>query len=153
MTTENYRKSISVSASPQAAYEALTQGIAQWWTRPDRPVAKVGDRAKFTFPPGKSYWTFEASKLAPGERVEMNCVEALHLHEGQPDEIQQEWLGTKVIWQIARKGDQTEITLEHIGLKPELLCFDICRQGWDFFFADSLKEYLNTGIGKPHDGK
>ncbi|WP_179954309.1 SRPBCC family protein [Denitrobaculum tricleocarpae] len=152
MTMENYSECISVSANPEAAYHALTQGIAQWWTKPDHPIAKVGDRAKFTFPPGKSYWTFEAVTLIPGERVEMKCVEALHLHEGQPREIEQEWLGTKVIWQIWREGDRTEIALEHIGLKPELLCYDICRQGWDFFFADSLKAYLDTGIGKPHTG-
>lgn len=152
MTTANYSRSISVSASPKAAYHALTQGIEHWWTRPDQPITKVGDRAKFSFPPGKSYWSFEAVALVPGERVEMVCVEALHLHEGQPPEIEQEWLGTKVIWQIRREGDKTAITLEHIGLNPQLLCFDICRQGWDFFFAGSLKEYLDSGTGRPHSG-
>lgn len=153
MTAENYSKSISVTANPEAAYHALTRGIAEWWTKPDQPITKVGDRAKFGFPPGKSYWTFEAVTLVPEERIEMQCVEALHLHEGQPPEIEQEWLGTKIIWQIWQEGDKTEIALEHIGLNPQLLCFDICRQGWDFFFAESLKEYLDSGVGKPHSGR
>ncbi|WP_282607763.1 SRPBCC domain-containing protein [Pelagibius sp. Alg239-R121] len=150
MSIDNYARTITVSASPADAYHALTQGFAEWWTTPDRPIRKLGDRAKFTFPPGKSYWTFEASELVSGERVELTCVEALHLHEGQPAEIEQEWLGSKALWQIGTRSGATEIAFEHVGLNPRLLCYDICRQGWDLFFVDSLKKYLDTGVGKPY---
>jgi len=30
--------------------------------------------------------------------------------------------------------------------------FEICESGWDYFFVDSLKAYLNTGVGLPHSG-
>lgn len=129
----------------------MTVGIENWWTKPDAPLIKLGDRAKFTFPPGKSYWTFEVTLLEPHERIEMTCVEAAHLHEGQPKEIELEWLGTKVIWEISLKGDETDIRIERVGLVPTLLCYDICEAGWDLFFVDSLKTYLNTGVGRPHN--
>ncbi len=150
MTTDNYSRTITVNNSPAAAYEALTTGIENWWTKPDSPISKLGDQAKFTFPPGKSFWTFEATALKPNERVEMQCVEALHLHEGQPKKIEQEWLGTKVIWQIRSNGEATDIQIEHVGLTPSLHCYDVCQAGWDLFFVDSLKAYLNTGVGNPH---
>ncbi|KAB7613680.1 hypothetical protein F9L33_09900 [Amylibacter sp. SFDW26] len=150
--SENYKRTIYVSANADAAFAALTSGFEHWWTKPDQLIHKVGDRAKFTFPPGVSYWTFEAVKLAPSTYVELECVDALHIHEGQPKEIEQEWLGSSLKWSISPEADGTKIELEHVGLTPNLLCFDICQAGWDMFFTDSLKEYLNTGVGKPHKG-
>jgi len=150
MSTDNYTSTITVAATPDQAFRALTTEFAQWWTTPDQPIAKVGDRAKFGFPPGRSYWTFEATELSPGERVELDCVDACHIHEGQPTQIETEWLGTKAIWRIEGRDKFTDIRFEHVGLNPTLLCFDICQAGWDLFFVDSLKAYLDTGVGKPH---
>ncbi|MEO0440502.1 MAG: SRPBCC domain-containing protein [Pseudomonadota bacterium] len=150
MKNENYKRTISVSAGADKAYWALTQGMHKWWTKPDAPMIKTGDRSKFTFPPGKGYWIFEAIALEPGKRVEMLCVDALPLHEGKPREIEEEWLHTRVRWDIKSGVDGTEITVEHIGLVPDLLCYDICAAGWDMFFTESLKAFLDTGTGKPH---
>jgi hypothetical protein len=150
MSTHDYSRVITVKNSPQAVYEALTTDIEHWWTKPDQPLSKVGDQAKFTFPPGRSFWTFEATILTPGQYVEMICVDALHLHEGQLKEIEKEWLNTKVVWKIIPQGEYTDIQLNHIGLLPSLLCYQICQEGWDFFFTESLKNYLDNGVGKPH---
>ncbi|SIN66237.1 Activator of Hsp90 ATPase homolog 1-like protein [Parasphingorhabdus marina DSM 22363] len=150
MPNENFTRTISVSASVDKAYWALTQGMHKWWTTPDRPMVRTGDRSKFTFPPGRSFWTFEAVALEPGKLVEMRCVEALHLHEGQPADIEQEWLDTRVRWDIKSCEEGAEITLEHIGLVPDLLCHGICSAGWDMFFTNSLKQFLDTGTGHPH---
>ncbi|MEO1244130.1 MAG: SRPBCC domain-containing protein [Pseudomonadota bacterium] len=152
MNAENYSRTITVRNTASAAFDALTTGFEYWWTKPDKPIQSPGDQAKFTFPPGKSYWTFKAMQLEQDKRIELVCTDALHLHEGKPEEIRTEWLGTRVVWDIRSTGGTTEITLEHHGLVPTLLCYDICEAGWDFFFLDSLKSYLETGTGKPHDG-
>lgn len=150
MSNQNYKRTISVPANPDEAYWALTEGMHKWWTTPDRTMTKVGDKSKFGFPPGKSYWTFMATTLTPSHLVEMVCVDALHLHEGQPEEIQTEWLGTRVAWTIEPEDTRTNITVEHHGLVPALHCYEICEAGWDFFFAKSLKAFLETGKGQPH---
>ncbi|MGI9391322.1 MAG: hypothetical protein ACR2O1_14790 [Boseongicola sp.] len=150
MNSTNYNRSIRVSAEATAAFDAVTKGIEHWWTRPDNPLTKVGDRAKFTFPPGRSYWTFELTKADPSGHVEWECVDALHIHEGQPKEIETEWLGTKVLWSIKQDGSHTDIEIEHAGLQPELHCYDVCKAGWDIFVLDSLRNYLETGEGSPH---
>lgn len=150
MNKQNYRKSITVKADATAAFNAVTKDVEHWWTRPDQPLRHVGDRAKFSFPPGVSYWTFELTKTDNPSHVEWTCVDALHVHEGQPKAIETEWLGTKVIWSINEARTGTTIELEHEGLTPQLLCYDICEAGWDMFFLDSLKKYLDTGQGAPH---
>lgn len=146
----DYSKTITTSASAEIAYRALTRGFEHWWTTPEGLLEKVGDRAKFGFPPGVSYWTFEATKLTPNALVEMKCVEALHKHEGQPEAIETEWLGTRVTFLIEETATGSSIRMDHIGLKQSLLCFDICTAGWDHFFGGSLKAYLDTGTGMPH---
>ncbi len=150
MSDNNYARTITVSASRQDVHRALTEGFEHWWTTPDQAMTKVGDRARFTFPPGRSYWTFEATQLSAGKRVELECVDALHIHEGQPKDIEQEWLGTRAIWRIEARDGQTDIHFEHVGLNPSLHCYEICEAGWDFFFLDSLGAYLDSGVGKPH---
>lgn len=146
----NYTRTITVNATPAKAFWALTEGIGEWWTTPDAPMTKLGDTSKFTFPPGKSHWTFEATELQPDKSVEMVCVDALHIHEGQPTEIETEWLNTRVRWEIAADDDTTSITIEHHGLIPGLLCYEVCENGWDHFFLNSLPALLNTGTGNPH---
>lgn len=146
----SYSKTISTTASPEAAYAALTTGFEHWWTKPQGTFQYPGDKAKFGFPPGISYWTFEAVKLVPDFYVEMKCVDALHKHEGQTPEIETEWLDTRVTWLIGEKDGKTTIHIEHVGLIPELLCYDICVAGWDHFFGGSLQAYLDTGKGMPH---
>ncbi|WP_170765504.1 glutathione S-transferase N-terminal domain-containing protein [Ruegeria lacuscaerulensis] len=146
----NYKKTLIVDAKPDQAFEALTKGFEHWWTTPDEPIRNEGDRVRFTFPPGRSYWTFEAKKLVPGKLVELECVEALHLHEGKPREIETEWLGTRTIWNISPVVNGARIRFEHVGLSPSLHCYEVCEAGWDRFFVDSLKAYLDSGTGRPH---
>lgn len=148
MKQNSYQRTIETSGSGKQAYDALTSGFENWWTTESGKFEKVGDTVKFSFG-GFGYWTFKAILLEPN-RIELECVEALHIHEGKPKEIETEWLGTRAIWDISEHDGVTKIAFLHDGLTPDLLCFDICEAGWDMFFVDSLKAYLDTGVGKPH---
>ncbi|MBG6158910.1 MAG: SRPBCC domain-containing protein [Roseibium album] len=148
MNGRNYKKSIRVIATKEVAFDALTAGIDKWWTSEAGKFENEGDVAKFGFAGRKGYWSFKATKLDP-DLVEWECVEALHIHDGLPDETETEWLGTRAVWSIEEKDGVTDIQLEHQGLTPDLHCYEVCEAGWDMFFVDSLKAYLDTGIGKP----
>ena len=110
---------------------------------------KVGDQIRFTFPPLVSYWTFEVKNLDPSNLVELECVDAYHEINALPDAPKQEWLGSHLRWRIQSDGNQTSIDFTHDGLTPALQCYEVCETGWDMFFVDSLKAYLDTGVGAP----
>ncbi len=150
MKDNDYKRTITVDASPDDVYRALTTGYANWWTTCNRDLNKVGDRIKFTFLPNVSYWTLEARILEPNRTVELDCVEAYHKITDKPDAPETEWLGSTVRWKIELHADHTDIHFTHDGLTPELDFYDVCESGWDLFFVDSLKSYLDTGVGKPH---
>ena len=149
MNDGNYARTITVRATADAAYRALTAGHEAWWTVCDGRFDEVGDRVRFTFPPLVSYWTFAATALVPNLSVELECVDAYHRMTDKPDAPTAEWLGSSVQWRVEPRGDWTDIHLVHAGLTPDLHCYDVCEAGWDLFFADSLKAYLDTGVGKP----
>ena len=119
MTEKNYTRTISVKASPEIIYRALTEDFEQWWTTAGGSVFKqMGDRLKFTFPPLVTYWTLEATVLKPNEQVELECVEAYHEFDSQSYTAKREWLGTTLLWAIVPNGDHTDIHFTHRGLTP-----------------------------------
>ena len=149
MNGNHYTKTITVRAAAADVYRALTAGHAAWWTTCDGRFDTVGDRIRFTFPPLASYWTFEAAALAPNRSVGLTCVDAYHVLTDEPDAPTDEWLGSAARWHIEPRNGQTDVRFVHDGLTPALHCYDVCEAGWDLFFADSLKAYLDTGVGKP----
>lgn len=150
MNSEHYQKSILVDAKANEAYRALTTGYSYWWTPCDGEFSNLGDRITFRFPPQVSYWTFEAKNLVADDYVELECVEAHHIILEKPRASKTEWLGSTLHFKIVTVGKQVKIQLTHKGLSPQLDCFEVCEAGWDHFFLNSLKKFLNTGIGEPH---
>jgi len=147
----NYTHEIIVSNTPEKTFIALTAGFNKWWTTDCNFISKVRDKITFKF--GTSYWVMLAINLIPKRLVELECIEAHHVHDGLPSSILNEWKGSKLIWEIHRQEDKTKIVFTHEGLVPSLECYKICEQGWDYFFVNSLQQYLDTGEGSPFVNK
>jgi hypothetical protein len=63
---------------------------------------------------------------------------------------QSEWVNTKIIFEISRKDNKTEIRFTHEGLVPEHECFTICRDAWTNYIQNSLRKLITTGQGEPN---
>ena len=147
----SYAATIEVTAGPDVCFEAITKQMHLWWTETtEGEINEVGDRVKAIFPPGFGFWEFEATALEAAERIELTCIDAEHRVAGQPSEIDKEWLGTRIVWTFENGNGKSRVTLTHHGLTPELNCWDICQDGWDFFFTESLKNFLNGEPASPH---
>lgn len=145
---DDFTHVIRVCATPAAAYRAVTREFDNWWTHATNSFRAVGDEVSFRFDP--VYWTMRAEALVPNRHVVLECIDANHIHEGVlPLSAREEWLGTRLRWQIEPCDSATRITFIHEGLVPALACYAICRSGWEHFFGNSLKSYLDTGAGQP----
>jgi limonene-1,2-epoxide hydrolase len=50
--------------------------------------------------------------------------------------------------ELAELGpDECELSFRHLGLAPELDCYDVCERGWDRFLGSSLVAYVERGSG------
>ncbi len=148
--TLDYQRTLKTTAPPEKAYKAVTSDMTNWWTQTGGSFSKLGDVTTFRFPPNTSYWTFKSITLEPYTLVEHECVDALHIHDGLSDAIRGEWLGTILRFEIKPAPTGSDVTLTHIGLRPDLECYQICEAGWDFFFMKSLQAYLGESKGEPH---
>lgn len=145
----DYTREIAVSCSPAEVYKALTADFNKWWTTECNSISNIGDKITFKF--GSSYWVMSANNLVAEKLVVLECIEANHIHDGLPSSILKEWIGTKLKWEIQNQGKKSKIVFNHDGLVPSLECYEVCKQGWEYFFVTSLKQYLDTGKGAPFD--
>ncbi len=146
MSEQSYSREFTVLVRPEAVYEAITKEIDKWWFTTAEEIRDEGQVIKF------GHWTMRITELRPNQKIVMDCIKANHLVEGVSRELQEqikeEWLGTSVEWAIEEQGKGLKIIVQHKGLVPTLACYDMCSEGWGYFW-ESLEKYLKTGVGMP----
>nr|WP_262711978.1 SRPBCC domain-containing protein [Pedobacter psychrodurus] len=90
--------------------------------------------------------TMRIEEIIPNEKIVWYVTDTLiHIPELNN---KKEWLNTIVVWQLNTEETNIKIQVTHIGLNPDIDCYSICSAGWRQFW-DSLKLYLEKGIGMP----
>jgi hypothetical protein len=54
------------------------------------------------------------------------------------------------VFEIAKKGDKTEIRFTPIVLVPTIECYDGCSGAWGYYVNESLRSFIATGKGAPN---
>ena len=125
------------SLSLDDAYKALTtlEGLSAWWTN-TQGESKVGGVLQFRFAGGG--FDMKVLELQPGKRVLWQVVDG-----------PEEWLGTKISFDLKQEGEWTIILFKHQGWKEPVEFMHHCSTKWAVFLL-SLKSLLETGKGAPH---
>ena len=137
----NYKYEVQLSTTPEAVFKALTtsEGIAGWCAKSNRLWKDNADEF-LSVDFGQVKKLMRVEKTTPLSGLTWNVLECT-LHE---------WPGTRITFNITPTSDGGSLLkLEHIGLNPQLECFESCSSGWVYFMA-SLKQYVETGKGTPH---
>lgn len=61
-----------------------------------------------------------------------------------------EWINSKLIFDLSVVGGKTNIVFTHEGLVPENECYNVCHDAWTSYIQGSLKNFIETGKGKPN---
>ncbi|MCO1335375.1 SRPBCC domain-containing protein [Microbulbifer sp. OS29] len=143
----DYTTSFLSPATPERAYRVVAEQMPHWWTPTSAPFLAVGDTAKTGFD-GQSYWVFRAKALIPQKLIELECIESFMVSE-QVD-TPREWEGSTLRFEFVEQPGGIRLTFTHIGLRPEMKCWNMCKRGWDHYLPGSLQNYLKNGAGKPN---
>src|SRR4051812_12204328 len=135
---------VGIRSSPNEVYKTLTtrDGLAGWWTNNTQGEGnKVGGTIRFRFSiAGKEIGGFDMKvlELRPDTGVIWQVIDG-----------PQEWIGTKVIFDLKKEGDWTIILFKHQGWKEPVEFMHHCTTKWGIFLM-SLKALLETGKGAPN---
>jgi uncharacterized protein YndB with AHSA1/START domain len=142
---KGFTTSFTVDQSPQEVFDAINN-VRGWWSGEiEGSTARLG--AEFTYRyKGVHRSTQKITELVPGKKVAWHVLEArLNFVEDKT-----EWNGTDIVFEIARKGNKTELRFTHVGLVPAFQCYGDCSGAWGFYVNDSLRSLITTGKGDPN---
>jgi hypothetical protein len=125
------------SSSLNNAYEALAtiEGLSAWWTSDTQGESKVGGVIQFRF--GAGGFDMKVLELQPAKRVLWQVVDG-----------PEEWMGTKISFDLKQEGNWTIVLFKHQGWKEPVEFMHHCSTKWAVFLL-SLKSFLETGKGAP----
>lgn len=144
MKSKNFNTNFLVDQSPEEVFNAINN-VRGWWSE---NVEGDTDRVGAIF-----YYhyqdihrcTFKITELIPGKKVIWHVLQNYFNFV----EEKTEWTGTDVVFEIAGKGDKTEVRFTHVGLVPEFECHEICADAWSTYINHSLFNLITKGKGDP----
>ena len=145
MKTKDFTTTILVDQTPQQVFDAINN-VRGWWSEEiEGRTDKVNDVFKYHF--GDVHrCQVKVIELVSGQKVQWLVLDN-YFNFTQDDT---EWKNTKIIFEISRKDNKTEMRFTHQGLTPEYECYDACHQGWTHYIQNSLCNLITNGEGKPN---
>ncbi|MBI5069362.1 MAG: SRPBCC domain-containing protein [Deltaproteobacteria bacterium] len=141
---QSYTTAFLVDRSPEEVYRAIND-VRSWWSgRIDGDTDRLGGEFRYRY--RDLHDTRQrVTELVPGKRIVWRVVDALLTFV----ERKEEWKGTEVVFDIARKGGKTEVRFRHLGLTRACECYGACSSGWDAFVNGNLRSWIATGEVQP----
>ncbi|TDW94965.1 uncharacterized protein YndB with AHSA1/START domain [Kribbella pratensis] len=144
-TSGRFSTGFMTDAAPDVVVEAILDARG-WWSRSiEGSTNSRGD--EFTFEVAGVHWCrIRLADVVPGKQVVWDVLDARI--EGLDD--QREWIGTRIVFDVAAEDGGSAVTLTHIGLQSDLECYERCSTAWQHLMSDSLRTLIATGQGHPY---
>ena len=145
MKSQSYTTTFTVDQTPGEAFDAINN-VRGWWSgNIEGNTDKLGDEWTYRYK-DIHYSKQRITEFVPGKRVVWLVLDSyLNFIEDKT-----EWNGTKVTFDVATKGDKTEVRFSHLGLTPEVECYDACSNAWGGYVNSSLRNLIAKGTGQPN---
>ena len=140
MQNQNLTYTFTVDQTPEAVFAAINN-VRGWWSGEiEGGTDKLGD--EFTYRHKDVHYSKQQiTESIPGRKVTWRVVDArLNFIQDKT-----EWNGTEITFDIARRGDKTEVCFTHVGLVPQHECYTACSDAWGFYVNSSLRDLITTG--------
>lgn len=145
MATSDFTVTLLTERTPEEVFQAVTN-VREWWSgfyseEITGGTEKLDDEFSFRAAGGAHCTTQKLVEVIPGKKMVWLITEsALNFIEKQD-----EWTGTKVIFDISKKGDKTQLLFTHEGLTPEVECYDSCAPSWTMYLQNRLLPLIDAG--------
>jgi len=144
MSQQDYQNTIKVRVPLEEAFRSITSRVSEWWALSLKGQGEhVGDEFSVTF--GKTWVLFRITQMILNKKVEWLVTDCnLEFLDNK-----KEWKDTRVVWEFEETGGEVAISMTHRGLRPDVECYAVCKQGWDKHTGHSLYKLLTENVGEP----
>jgi hypothetical protein len=142
-TTSDFTTTILVDQTPKEAFDAINDVKAWWPGNIEGGTHKLND--EFTYRVGEVHYSKQKLiEVVPGKKIVWLVTDSkLNFVKDKS-----EWTGTKISFDISKKGEKTLIRFTHAGLVPDYECYNACSNAWTDIIRESLYSLITTGKGK-----
>jgi hypothetical protein len=144
MTKPDFTTTLLVNQSPQQAFDAINN-VRGWWSENINGATDKLNGEYIYHYKDIHYCKIKVIELVPDQKVVWLVLD----NDFKFTEDKSEWKGTKIVFDISRRDNQTAIKFTHEGLVPQYECYEICREAWTNYIHDSLGSLIATGKGQP----
>ncbi len=144
MGNKDFNITFWVDQTPEEVFNAVNN-VRGWWSDSlEGNSEKLNDVFSYTHKPFH-YSKHRLIEVIPNEKVVWLTIDSNLTFV----EKKEEWNDTKVVFQISKIDNKTQLSITHLGLVPELQCFEGCSKGWTYYLQKSLLPFITTGKGNP----
>lgn len=138
MEAADFTVTLVTDRTPREVFQAITH-VRSWWSglyseEYSGETEKLHDEFSFRAGGGAHYSKQKLVEVIPDKKVVWLITESELTFLEKTDE----WVGTKVIFEISEKDGQTQLVFTHEGLTPEIECYDSCAPAWSTYLQDKL---------------
>jgi hypothetical protein len=144
MKKDGFTTSFTVDQTPEEVFTAINN-VRGWWSgEVNGDTDRLG--AEFTYHYQNMHKsTQQVTEFVPGKKVVWHVTAA----ELTFVKDKTEWIGTDIVFEIARKDGKTELRFTHLGLVPAFECYGGCSGAWGALVDGNLRNLITTGKNQP----
>ncbi|HJZ67403.1 MAG TPA: SRPBCC domain-containing protein [Blastocatellia bacterium] len=129
-----------IKASAMQVFDAVSTptGLDAWWTKSSSGLPELGSEYKLGFGPGYD-WVARVSRSDAGREFELEMTSS-----------QEDWLGTRVGFELEEKDGATQVRFHHIGWPESNEHYRVSCYCWSMYLR-LLKRYVERGEVVPYE--
>ena len=144
-SSKNFTTTIVVDKDISSAFNSI-KNFRGWWSE---EIEGNTDKLGETF-----FYHYKDVHLCKLKLIEMVADKKLVYqvidNEFNFTKDKTEWINTKLIFDLSTEENKTKVVFTHEGLVPEYECYNVCNDAWTSYIQGSLKNFIETGKGKPN---
>lgn len=145
MNNKDFTVTFSVDKSPREVFNAINN-VRGWWSEEVKGgTEKLNDEFHYHYQDVHSC-TMKLTEVVPDKKVVWLVKDNYFKFTNDKNE----WIGNKIIFDIAEKDGKTQVHFTQVGLVPEYECYQICNDAWTGYLTGSLHDLITKGKGQPN---
>jgi hypothetical protein len=146
MKLENFQLTLATERTPQEVFQTILK-VRDWWTGYHNEqftgeTEHLNDVFHFYAAEGLHQCSQKIIELVPNEKIVWLVTDSSLGFVEKSDE----WIDSKIIFEISPTGRNTRLIFTHEGLTPEIECYDSCAPSWTMYLQEKLLPLINKQI-------